>query len=248
MLKLMIVEDEDRIRIGIEKILSSFEGGVSVIGSHRNGLDASLQISDLKPGELDVLITDIEMPVMNGLKLIEHAKAKMPDLSVIVLSGYDDFEYARQALRFGVEDYLLKPMDKAEAFQLLRRIQERRAIRDGREQPEPEKTQPPRSVDLLVKQLLDKEYHLPFDLTRISEQIGFSPSYTSRMFKQLTDLTITEYLNRLRIEKAKQFLKDHPHLKVYEVAHLVGFQDQMYFQKMFKKLCGMTPKQYKEQG
>lgn len=248
MLKLMIVEDEDRIRIGIEKILSSFEDGVSVIGSHRNGLDASLQISDLKPGELDVLITDIEMPVMNGLKLIEHAKAKMPDLSVIVLSGYDDFEYARQALRFGVEDYLLKPMDKAEAFQLLRRIQERRAIRDGREQPEPEKTQPPRSVDLLVKQLLDKEYHLPFDLTRISEQIGFSPSYTSRMFKQLTDLTITEYLNRLRIEKAKQFLKDHPHLKVYEVAHLVGFQDQMYFQKMFKKLCGMTPKQYKEQG
>lgn len=248
MLKLMIVEDEDRIRIGIEKILSSFEGGVSVIGSHRNGLDASLQISDLKPGELDVLITDIEMPVMNGLKLIEHAKAKMPDLSVIVLSGYDDFEYARQALRFGVEDYLLKPMDKAEAFQLLRRIQERRAIRDGREQPEPEKAQPPRSVDLLVKQLLDKEYHLPFDLTRISEQIGFSPSYTSRMFKQLTDLTITEYLNRLRIEKAKQFLKDHPHLKVYEVAHLVGFQDQMYFQKMFKKLCGMTPKQYKEQG
>lgn len=244
MLSIMIAEDEERIRLGIERILAKFPGGVSIVGSHRNGVEAATQLSDMKPGELDVLITDVEMPLMNGLQLIELAKSKMPDVFVVVLSGYDKFEYARQAMRSGAADYLLKPMDKSEMFRLLERYEHSRRNEDGQAGNAP----PPAaaSFDEQVKAILEKEYNQPFDLKRISDRIGFSPGYTSKMFKQTTGETITEYLNRYRIEKAKQFLTDFPHMKVYEIAPLVGCADKMYFQKLFKKVTGLTPKEYRE--
>jgi YesN/AraC family two-component response regulator len=244
MLTLMIAEDEERIRLGIETILNKYPGGIKVVGSHRNGMEAATQLASMKPGELDVLITDVEMPAMNGLQLIERAKAKMPDLFIIVLSGYDEFEYVRQAMRFGAADYLLKPMDKSEMFRLLQRHQETKEARTagtGIAQPAPAKR-----FDEQVKAILGKEYNQPFDLKRVSDQVGFSPGYTSKMFKQTTGETITEYLSRLRIEKAKEFLNDHLHLKVYEIAPLVGCPDKMYFQKLFKKMTGLTPKEYRE--
>lgn len=79
---------------------------IKVIGSYSNGMDAWAQISKLSEGELDVLITDIKMPMMDGLRLIEHLRDKSID--TIVLSGFSEFEYARKALRSGVRDYLLK--------------------------------------------------------------------------------------------------------------------------------------------
>jgi two-component system, response regulator YesN len=246
MLNIMIVEDEERIRLGIESILAKYAGGVCIVGSHRNGMEASIQLADLKPSDVDVLITDVEMPVMNGLKLIEHARARMPDLFVIVLSGYNEFEYARQAMRYGAADFLLKPMDKSEVFRLLTRCEEAKQ-QQGASVTGSDPAAGVRRVDEQIKHLLEKEYNQPFDLKRLSDQIGFSPSYTSKMFKQLTGETITDYLNALRIEKAKQFLKDHPDLRVYEIAPLVGCPDKMYFQKLFKKFTGMTPKEFREQ-
>ncbi|MNL81897.1 HTH-type transcriptional regulator YesS [compost metagenome] len=73
-----------------------------------------------------------------------------------------------------------------------------------------------------------------------------SPSYVSKLFRQQTGLTMTDYLIAVRMEKAKQFLTDYPQLKNYEVSSMLGYSDPVYFNKLFKKTVGLTPKEYKE--
>lgn len=250
MLKVMIVDDEDRIRLGIEKILSKYPGELCVVGSYSNGLDAMLRVSEMGPDDLDVVIADIEMPVVDGLKFIAHAKSKLPDVCIIVLSGYNDFEYARQAMRSGATDYFLKPMDKSEVFRLLHRCEQEKRLK-GKEPSgvEAEKTEEatPTGVIEQIRNLVDKEYNRSLDLKYIAGKVGFNPSYISKLFSQDTGETITDYINRVRMDKAKQFLLDHPSLKVYEIAHLVGYHDKVYFQKLFKKTVGATPLEYRDQ-
>lgn len=263
MLKIMVIDDEEHIRLGIAKILSKYPGGVEIAGQHANGLDALLQLSGMGPDDLDVVITDIEMPMMDGLKFIEQAKAKLPGLTIIMLSGYNDFEYARRAMRAGAADYLLKPMDKAEVFRLLDRIRDAKEAAAGRAGPAApgsaasgsaaaagevqaaSSASPAASTADRICKLIDREYNRDIDLKYIADAVGFNASYISKLFSREKGETITDYLNRVRIDKAKQFLKDHPGLKVYEIAHIVGYGDKIYFQKLFKRMVGVTPLEYR---
>lgn len=266
MLKIMVIDDEEQIRLGIAKILSKYPGGVEIAGQHGNGLEAMLQLSGMGPDDLDVIITDIEMPMMDGLRFVEQAKTKLPGVAIILLSGYNDFEYARRAIRAGATDYLLKPMDKAEVFRLLDRfLQAKREARG--EAPSPAQPgegtagneagdstassapQPPHSIgaataDRICK-LIDQAYNSDIDLTYIADKVGFNASYISKLFSREKGETIIDYLNRVRIDKAKMLLRDHPGLKVYEIAHLVGYGDKIYFQKLFKRTVGVTPLEYR---
>lgn len=259
MLKVMVVDDEEHIRLGIAKILSKYPGGLTIAGQHANGMEAMLQLAGMGPGDLDVIITDIEMPMMDGLQFIEQAKSRLPDLCIIMLSGYNDFEYARRSMRAGAADYLLKPMDKAEAFRLLDRCAERKRAASpaaggtgtavaaaGEAAAVPAAAAPATNLTVeRVRKLIDGEYNRELDLTYISEKLGFNASYLSKLFSRETGETITDYINRVRIDKAKQFLRDHPGLKVYEVAHIVGYGDKIYFQKLFKRMVGATPLEYR---
>ena len=250
-MQIMLVDDEEIIRLGLSKIISQMELDAVIIGSYGNGLDALNHLTRLNPGEVDLLITDIKMPMMDGLKLIEHARAKFEELPIIVLSGFNEFEYARKALRYGVMDYLLKPIDKTELYKLLKRLGppislEAAALPDGGEiDLEEAEASSEHYVVERIKGILDKEYDRVFELERLADQINLSPSYISRLFKSSTGLTITDYLIQLRIEKAKQFLSDHPDLKNYQISQLVGYSDAVYFNKLFKRMTGMTPKDYK---
>ncbi|MBW7453389.1 response regulator [Paenibacillus sepulcri] len=251
MLNVMVVDDEERIRIGIEKILSKYPGELHIAGSYSNGLEALVGMSEMKQGELDVIITDIEMPVMDGLKFIEQAKFKMPETFIIVLSGYNDFEYARQSLRGGAADYLLKPMDKSEVFRLLGLCeQKKQAARGDSDKRIPSPGYAASGIENgaveQIKRLIEKEYNRNLELKYIAQKVGFNASYLSKIFSLGTGETITDYINRVRIDKAKQFLLDHPGLKVYEIAHLAGYGDKIYFQKLFKKMTGLTPREFRD--
>ncbi|WP_237392015.1 response regulator transcription factor [Paenibacillus dendrobii] len=252
----MIVDDEEVIRLGLEKIISKMDLDVTVIGSFGNGMDALNQLSKYNPGEVDCLITDIKMPMMDGLRLIEHVREKLDRLAIIVLSGFSEFEYARQALRFGVMDYLLKPIDKMQLYELLKLLKSKavndngtmsmKAAEDTGDWADHEAGE--HYVVDQIKGFLDKEYDKNFELERLAETTGMSPSYISRLFKSTTGHTITDYLIEVRIEKAKQFLVDHPDLKNYQISQLVGYSDPVYFNKLFKRMVQMTPKDYKKRN
>ncbi|WP_261306314.1 response regulator transcription factor [Paenibacillus andongensis] len=242
----MIVDDEEIIRLGIAKILNKSELSVQIVGLFANGHEAYMEMNRLQSSELDILITDIKMPKMDGLRLIEKAKERFPELYVIVISGFNEFEYARQAMKFGVTDYLLKPLDKYDLFQALTQIS-RSLDGDGSEDDlTREEGESKHYVVEKIKQILDKEFDKTFDLDKIAERVELSPSYVSKLFRQETSLTITDYLISVRLDKAKQFLIDYPQLKNYEISSMLGYSDPVYFNKLFKKMVGLTPKEYKE--
>ncbi|CAM4458107.1 response regulator [Paenibacillus tarimensis] len=240
-MKIMLVDDEDVIRLGLGKIISRMDMGAELIGSYANGEEAWEHLSRLQERELDLLITDIKMPMMDGLTLIEKVRERQLSVHIVVLSGFGEFEYARTALRHGVLDYLLKPVDKEQLYELLIRVGKERNQDSGYREEDGDHY----AVEQ-VRAILDREYGVPFELERLAEQIGMNASYLSRLFKNKTAMTITDYLIHVRIDKAKSLLLDNPSLKNYEIAQCVGYHDPVYFNKLFKKVVGMTPRDYKE--
>src|SRR3712207_3645012 len=116
MYKVLVVEDEAVIRGGLKKMIEEVVGGFLVAAQASKGKIALEQLAVWLP---DLLVTDIRMSEMNGLDLIKRVREQYPDLPILIISGYNDFEYAKQALRYGVAEYLLKPIDRLELAQFL---------------------------------------------------------------------------------------------------------------------------------
>ena len=119
MLKTFLVEDEVVIREMIKKMIPWEQYGFELAGEASDGEMALPLILKSKP---DLLITDIKMPFMDGLTLCKLVKKELPDIKIVILSGYDDFNYAKQAINIGVEDYLLKPITRMHLLSVWRRF------------------------------------------------------------------------------------------------------------------------------
>ncbi|HEX2925021.1 MAG TPA: response regulator transcription factor [Ruminiclostridium sp.] len=116
MLKIFLVDDEPFILDGLQTIIKWAEYGMKITGQAMNGADA---LSCLSENPADILITDITMPLMNGLELIRNVRQISPDTRFIVLSGYSDFEFVREGIMLGIENYLLKPLNVHELISTL---------------------------------------------------------------------------------------------------------------------------------
>lgn len=123
MIKLLIVDDEEKTRHGLKEIIDWESNGVIICGEATNGLEALEFISFHLP---DILLTDIKMPVMDGLELIELVSSRFPHIKSIIMSGYDDFSYAQKAMKFGSADYILKPSKAEEILETVLKV--KRAI------------------------------------------------------------------------------------------------------------------------
>ncbi|MNB88301.1 putative response regulatory protein [compost metagenome] len=131
MKKLLIVDDEKMIRQGLKAMIEREYPGGYLIELAGNGQDA---LDLFRQGAADIIITDIRMPVMDGITLLEHLSAEaLPDQrpAVVILSGHDDFEYAKSAIRHKVKDYLLKPIRREELFGILEQIQQERQVQES---------------------------------------------------------------------------------------------------------------------
>ncbi|MCR5301282.1 MAG: response regulator [Lachnospiraceae bacterium] len=120
--KVMLVDDEEEVREAIRKRINWEELGFTVAGTAENGEDALELAENCEP---DVVMTDIQMPFMDGLTLLRRLKEKIPDIRSVIFSGYDDFEYAKEAIRLEAEEYILKPVDADELRSIFGRIKER---------------------------------------------------------------------------------------------------------------------------
>ena len=119
MQKVMIADDEERICRLIEALVDWEKVGMEVVAIAHNGLEAAQMVKEERP---DILITDIRMPGCSGLELIERVKKNIPELEIIIISGYAHFEYAKSAIKYGVGEYLLKPINKEELNSTLERL------------------------------------------------------------------------------------------------------------------------------
>jgi two-component system response regulator YesN len=203
----------------------------------------------------DLVISDIKMPVRDGISFAGKLLERQPGVKIIFLTAFSDFEYARQAVRLGVSDYLLKPYKDGELEASVQRL-----LHLHPNQPASQKDMEEELIPLKKKEDFSNRYILEaidyiekhfaevdFSVGRMAEALGVSDGHLSRLFKAETDVGINNYLTRYRIRKAMDYLKD-VQVKVYEVAEKVGYQDIAYFSNTFKKLTGRTPSDYQVKG
>lgn len=168
MLKIFLAEDEIVMREGIRNNIAWQEEGFEFVGEASDGELAYPMIQKLKP---DILITDIRMPFMDGLELSRIVKQELPDTSILILSGYGEFDYAKEAISIGVEDYLLKPVTSAQLLEAIRRIAEKIYGRRGRqEETKNEKEQKTLTKRRLFRHIVSGEHSFSEVLKEAREQ------------------------------------------------------------------------------
>ena len=245
MIKVLIAEDEPPIARAVQRLIEELSPGFKVIGRAMNGREAlELMLRE----EADVVFTDIRMPVMDGLRLLEELGRNWLDCLSVVLSGHQEFTYAQTALRHGAFDYLLKPMSKDTLRELLRRLEAAHAkkniMRTVTRHVLDKRTKNPEGLVARMEQYLSDNYSQDVTNETLSVQFGYVPSYLSRIFRDQMGVSPMAYLTRLRLEMAKELLRKHRDLLVRDVAQLVGYTDVSHFSKLFKKTAGLWPSQY----
>lgn len=333
MYQVLVAEDEPWIRDAVVEMVEKLHPQFSVAGEASNGEEAWSFINEHWPS---IVITDIMMPKKTGLWLIEQIHELNLPVVVIVVSGYDNFQYAKQAMRFGINEYLLKPMDEEELHSALRRSMKRlesmSEVHEGYlfiqqfiellpEQKQQALIQGLYSLlDYILKLMvlspsiakslltilnskinelflaiipqytpipltdeneqdirkhfvslmdvwldaspnyefhplivsikkacdyMDSHYYESFTLARLAGMSHMSVSYFCMLFKKTTGQTCLNYLNQVRLQKAKALLQE-PDLKIYEIADMVGYTSLPYFNRIFKQIVKITPVEYRK--
>ena len=243
MLRVLIVEDEEIIRKGIALAVDWAALDCVVVGEAANGEEGLEKAGQLNPG---LIITDLKMPKMDGLEMLERLRSGGCNAYVMILTAYDSFAYAQSAIRLGAVDFLLKPFHDGDLESAVLRLQKRFA--ETKKAPEvklPEINTQVQSryvaeaMDYISKNCGDSS----LSVGQIASQLGLSEGHLSHLFKKETGCTVGNYLTRCRIQKAMVLLRQGK-LKVYEVAEASGYRDITYFSGTFKKLVGMSPSEY----
>lgn len=254
MYKVLLVDDERIIREGIATIIQWERYGFSLIGTAQNGVEALEIIRRDCP---EVVITDLKMPVLDGLKLIAEAKAELPETAFIVLSGYGEFELAREAMRHGVRHYLLKPCNETKIIETLTEIREELLQKERKEQSFKENHGKPEMVNPIthnkiiknvIQYVQDNLGNEQLSLKFIAGQVFYmNESYLSKLFIKETGEKFSHYLMSLRMEKAKELIEACDDDRIYEVALKVGLgNNPQYFSLLFKKYTGFAPTDYQK--
>ena len=249
MYKVLLAEDEELIRKGLMYMVDWLSMDCVVAGEAANGREGLELIRSLRP---DLVITDVRMPFMSGIEMLEQTIGE-GGYEAIIVSGYEEFEYARKAISLGVTEYLLKPLDMDELARAIRSALEKLEGRRRLRRLEGEK-KPAGLLDLggleltgahtkhvgIMLDYIRQRYPEKISINDISAEYGLSTSYLSARFKEETGYTFNDLLNRYRILQSLELLSQGDR-KVYEVAEAVGFQDYKYFILVFKKYVGSSP-------
>ncbi len=250
MMKIVIVEDEEMIRRGLVHTMDWLSMGAMVIADAKNGKEGLEKIIELRP---DVVMTDIRMPLMDGFEMLEKAKT-VYDFHSIILTSYQEFDYAKKAISLNATDYLLKPVTEEDLQKSLLKIQQKIALEKQRnedlgiklhedfERFMGENKAKNYYVQIALEKLVEN-YREKISIESIALEMGISASYLSRKFKQITKRTYLEILNEYRIIQAVKLLGEGRY-RISEVAEKTGFSDYKHFYSVFKKYTGMTPSEY----
>ena len=260
MCRLLIVDDEQIIRQGLS-LLPWAENEIEVVAILKNGIEAEEWINS---NEIDILLTDIRMPGISGIDLARIAFQTYPNVQVVLLTGYGEFEYAKEAITLGVFDYILKPSTPAEIIACIKRacqrFQEEKNTKVKLKKMESELQdysvliKPSESLTESQEDRIDKiirfiyaNYDKELTLSVLAAEFHFTTVYLSHYIKKATGYTFLEILTSVRMYYAARYLKETS-MKNGEICHKVGIPDERYFGQLFKKSYEMTPYEYRKMG
>lgn len=261
MYKVLIIDDEYIIREGLRLTINWDSMDCTIIGEADDGDTGLAMVSTLGP---DIIFTDIRMPGLNGLEMIKLIKKTKQNCKIIILTGFRDFEYAQEAVRLGAFRFILKPSKEEELLEAVRdaitelekqklneklldnfknKLAEYYDIDNNQKETIDDSS---KSTYLVKKAIayMKEHYACNINLQVVSETLYISTWHLSKVLKKETGNTFIDLLNNIRIVEAKKLLAE-PKYKIYEICELVGFSDVAYFVKLFKKIVGITPTEYR---
>ncbi|ONI44791.1 DNA-binding response regulator [Candidatus Epulonipiscioides gigas] len=232
-IKILVADDEINVRIGLSQYIRNKFLKECIVYEASTGIEAIDLALQHTP---DIILLDIQIPDKNGIEVLQEITKSKITTNIVIISGHDDFKYAQQAIKHGAKQYFLKPIRATEILDCIYRLL---SINPNKLKPKP--------IKPFVKQAqeyIEENYNQPITLIKLAEKLGLSAGYLSTTFNKDLQCSFVEYLNHIRIDKACAYL-DQSYLKTYEIAYKVGFSDEKYFSKVFKKIKGMSPKEYK---
>jgi two-component system, response regulator YesN len=245
--KVVLVDDDVIVIEFLKKVIPWLEYGFQVVASFQ---DSSEALAFMQENPYDVLITDIGMPKMNGIELIEQLKKSKINSYNVILSCHDEFSFAQQAIKLEAYDYILKEsIEETNIIALLQRLKNKL---DQERHTSTQHLKVSKLLEMTTRNedvLKAQEYvqtHLgeKISLTEVAAHLHLNASYFSRMYKKETGEGFVEYVTRLKMEKAIELL-DQSIKSVEQIAFELGFESKSYFLKTFKRFYGLSPKSLK---
>lgn len=240
-LKVLIADDEDLARYAIKTLISRNHEELEIVAEAADGEEAIRLAEEYRP---QLVILDIRMPVLDGLESARVIRRNHPDTAILILSAYEDFSFAQQAVNAGVNGYLLKPVSPEDFASRLSAVKEwlGRIPRATAEAPVQNQGSNQDLSWRLGRAMKHIEEHISEDLPldSVADAAGISPQHLSRLIRDELSTNFVKIITERRIEIACGLLESTT-LGVAEIAEKCGYKDANYFAKVFKRSKGSSP-------
>lgn len=245
MYRMIIIDDDAGTSNNLGNYFPWEESGFCVVEKFYDGYTACQY---LKKNQVDLVISDIKMPVMDGIELAKWLHEQNRKEKVIFISGYKDFEYAQQAMEYGVSFYLLKPVTYRN---IKKKLEEIRKVIEKENRHETEEVYTGNESSLKekwIKAIKDyvKANYRDVTLESVAEYMKKNPAYVSRFFKETTGENLSNYITNVRMNRAVQLLQEDLFGTIYEIGEKVGYNNPISFSKAFQKRYHVTPSEYRK--
>lgn len=235
MLTVLIADDEELEREYLNRILTKQPEKFYVTGMAENGEEAVELALKKRP---DIVILDIYMPVKNGLEAAAFLKQRFPDMIIILNTAYAEFEFARKAVEYHLDGYLLKPSPEKTIIETI--------LNCAKEEPQKPFLRKQKQYIQDIEAYIDVHYKEEITLKELAKVAHFSPTYLSKIFHEETGCTIRTFINQKRIANAKKMILNTD-LSMQEIAAQSGFGNISHFNRVFRKLTGKSPMELKKE-
>lgn len=267
MYRVLVADDEPIERMVVCKIINKYFSDQLQIVQAVNGREA---VELFEKERCHIALLDIEMPGVNGLQAAEYIREKDYDCSIIFLTAFDEFSYAKRAISVKALDYLLKPCSEDELVSVLEEAirlennmqmasqqdldfggdvpEDNVSVISGSEEDKEEMAEKLRmhAVAENIRIYIEIHYTEDISLQDVAAAMNYSDAYFCKLFKQCFDKSFVTYLTDFRVNKAKEMLADIM-INIKDISEKVGYHDSNYFAKVFKRVVGVTPSEYRIQ-
>lgn len=241
--ELIFVEDDNQIRNGLSHFFPWEQLGFNMTASFENGMQA---LDYVRNHHVDVILTDVRMPVMDGLEMLEKMRLENLDAYVVILSAYREFSYAQKAIELGVSNYIIKSTKYDELVQVFQRIHEN--LTKGKDALVLSDALSPVEMSGELLQKIKDYIHSHIAVATLqstADYVKYNPIYLSRLFKEKAGINFINYIIQERMQCAVELLRN-PNCSICQISEAVGYSNEKNFSRAFKKYYGVGPAEYRK--
>ena len=231
-MNILIADDEKYVRLELRSLLEELLPQAE-IEEAENGSQLK---EKLDKGCFHMAFVDIRMPGRSGLEILKEYDLPNHETIVIILSGYSEFSYARQAITLGVSEYMLKPVTRDELLEVIKKLLPSVPLRTSESENDSNLVHD-------AEKVIYKRYKEQIGVAQIAEELNVSPNYLSSQFKKYRNQTLTSFITDLRLNTGKEMLQ-LPGANVKHIAESLGYQSSRHFARLFREKFNKSPSEY----